>query len=557
MSTNYTELIDKAYVKPIRSVVMIDDQFPTYTRLLERTDGTPDCFVSEPQKTYLKVLCDLCKEQHWTYHVEDHLPDSTSDLPYNADLVFLDFIFGEGDNGEKAIDAIKAYSKSDKFNFIVVYTEDMVSNAFWKIVKTLGRLDITINDSAREAVDNMLAEYGDIFPAIEKIAQENYCKYILDPSVGNKVMFESVKAALASFGITCGRKIKLLADWSLQKVSETIHNSSERCKQISGDINDEYNWLRIDRVFLTVINKSVGLSKNQLYDRITSATYAWRPTPGQLILKDVKKQIDDCCLLDLFESERHELAWFYFTYISEDENMQENDILYNLVDLVKARLKNSFHKKLKEIASEKGIEFFYPSFNLNNKKDIFCDINIFNSTLFLPETTTHFSTGMIFKDCENSNYWICMTQSCDLVPTQKSLKWGPGNYKPITFVKLHNQQLNKSLSNATRGNTVFFEENNVKRCFSIFEENTNGPSNPHYETFFAPNKGFIDLKAPIQIWQVDVDTTKDKLEFKQHIFSFVIQLRAEYASMLLQKVSNHRSRIPVNYINFPKDDESK
>ena len=87
----YSDLIYQAYIKPIRSVVMIDDQFPTYTKLLEKDGSTSVSCVSESAKNYLKILCNLCRDHHWTYHIEDDISTSDTAFPYNADLIFLDF----------------------------------------------------------------------------------------------------------------------------------------------------------------------------------------------------------------------------------------------------------------------------------------------------------------------------------------------------------------------------------------------------------------------------------------------------------------------------------
>ena len=543
----YSNLIYQAYIKPIRSVVMIDDQFPTYNELLERENDASHIPVSESAKEYLRILCNLCRDKHWTYHVENGILLSDTSIPYNADLIFLDFKLGKEDNGEKAIDTIELYSHSDQFNFIVVYTEETVSKAFYTIVASLGHQDLSIDKTEQEELEDLFAEHSDLSQIITTIAQENYCMFLLEHRKGKENIIDKITNIFKIKEIPCDKRVYTVFKWAITKVADNYFKRTTPIKQMAGSINDRCNWLQIDHLFLTVINKQENFSSSDLFERIISAFDAWNPSPGQIILKDAKNQIDNFCLFDLFKSEKHELAWFYFTYVSPKKFMQENDILYNLVDLVKDQLTNSFHKELIDIAKGKEIHDFYPSCTKTHKSELYHNINIFNST-FNPRKITHFSMGMVFRDTESGNYWICSTQSCDLIPTQNSLKWILGNFRPITFTKLYNQNKLKALSCATRCNSIFFEDENVKKCFCICEEKNGFYSNPHYEVFFAPNKGIIASPQKISIYQVGNDDP-EKLKIEERTFSFVTQLLQEYAFMLLQKISNHRSRTPVNYIN--------
>ena len=544
----YNKLVLQTYVDPIRSVVMIDDNFPMYTELLEQCDrGLQPNFPSST-KTYLKILCDLCKEHRWTYHIENKLPDDSVEPAYNADLIFLDFKFGEGDDGERAINTIKHYCFSKRFNFFVIYTEDSAQKVFSKIVESLGYRSAESNDAAEEKILEIDIDHPGFSGEILSIAQDNYYEYIIDLKNGKKIIFDQIKLKLEAIGINCGKTACQCTQWAIARVASLSTNKSLNIP-IEGKFSIDCNWLQIGYLFLTVITKNISLSSTDLLNKIIASVYAWHPSPGQLIMKDAKNQIDDFCVLDLFPSVKQEIAWFYFTYISDKKFMSSNDILNNLMDLVKDNLKNRLHDNFCELTPARQIQDFYPANNSTNE-DLVLDINIYNSTLPLKEPT-HISTGMIFKDNANeSSYWICMTQACDLVPSQNSLKWVIGDFKPITFVKLYSQKRDNALSNATRGNTVFFEDGKDKKHLCIFSNASEDRiSNPHYETFFVPQKGKITSPADIKIYKIAHDPLTQKLVFLEHSFSVVTQLRQEYASMLLQKISNHKARIPVNYIN--------
>lgn len=556
----YNTLVDRTYIDSIRSVIMIDDQFPTYTKLLEKCDNsnTTTSAIAGSTKKYLEILSGLCQKRHWTYHIEDNLPAydaSRGEILHNSDLIFLDFKLGVEDDGEKAISAIRDYSHSGRFNFIVVYTEENISKVFAKIVVTLGWREMVVDEAVFEKISEIDIDHSGFSAGIETIARENYFQYIINSKEGKRLVLEQIRNKLSSINISCDRTANECTQWALAKIANDSPNKAGTHEPINGEFKTDCNWLRIGHLFLTVIAKSTEDSEDDLYRKIVSATHEWNPSPGQLIMKDAKNQIDDFCFFDLFPSEKQEVAWFNFTYISPQKFMQGNDILHNLIDLVKFKLENRLHSDLNDLAKDKKIQDFYPSYSKGNENTLFHDINIYNSNLTLKkELPTHFSTGMIFKDIKDidRSYWICMTQACDLEPSQNSLKWAPGAYKPITFVKLHPQTMTKALANATRGNTVFFEDGDEKKTLCIIEESSAGMrSNPHYETFFAPQRGKIDSPLSIPIYRVETDSSTTKLTFTEYTFSFIAQLRQEYASMLLQKISNHRARTPVNYISTP------
>ena len=551
-TSEYNALIGNAYIEPIRSVVMIDDKFPTYAQLLKKCNSpAQQTNFSSSEENYLDTLCNLCEQRHWTFHIENGLPDLDGAIPYNADLIFLDFKLGVEDDGEIAIKAIKKYSNSPRFNFFVVYTEENIQKVFSKIVSSLGWRECSIDPTVEDTIADIESEHPNFSTQLTEIARASYYLYIIAPEVGKSAVLDQIMAKLNSDGITC-EKPESLCNWGLGTIANSHPNKSLPKIKITGNFDEKCNWLQIGNLFLTIIKKDINFSGNDLLSLIENAAYAWKPTPGQLIMKDAKNQIDDFCFFDLFPSKKQEIAWFYFTYIDKHNFMNESDILYNLIDLViKDQLKNRFHSDLSSLAVDKNINDFYPQYHPseNVEKDLFHDINIYNSTLN-KKNPTHFSTGMIFKDIglNSPSYWICMTQDCDLIPSQKSLKWSPGDeYKPITFVKLHQcSSQKKFLSRATHGNYVFFAENETPMVLCFIEESC---ENPHYETFFAPQKGKIDTPVSITIYQVDVNSSK-KLIFTEHKFSFIAQLRQEYATMLLQRISNHRARTPVNYINL-------
>ena len=543
----YNQIIEKTYIDSIRSALIIDDKFPKYSALLKgkTTLETSDNEVLTP-------LCNLCEEKNWMLHIENNPPlvDSENTIFSKADIVFLDFSFNY-DNGEKAIAAIHHLAQADRFNIVVVYTFKDIKEAFNNVFLSLNHNFLQKYD--KDFVDEDIICTEQITSKIQNI----YADLLLECYSSQEDIIDVIKRriSLDDFDENVINNSIQIALHELDK-KFALPNAPvlEKCYLAETSKNGLINYLKVGNIFVTIIHKDNTNTQDVIIDLIKKAFFKWQPTIGQLILRDAKNQLDNNCYCDALPATNQEAAWFYFTYIKK--LLPENEILNNLFGIVRQKLRNRLHSQiLSLVAADDKVSDYY---KVDDKKvNIYHDINVFVSQ-FSHAIDGHLHAGTLLRYAGKSEteYWVCLTQPCDLEPDQQSLSWvlPKGKdyiFKPVTLVKLQDtNDIEMALKKSNRGNYVFLKDNDKRVAAYLFNkgDNPDDYQKPHYEIFIAPNKAKYNGDR-IVLKKIICDDSK-KLIFEDVEFFILGQLRDEYASQLLSKLTAHMSRIATNYISL-------
>ncbi|EOV1749452.1 tyrosine-type recombinase/integrase [Salmonella enterica] len=125
---DYKPHLKSAYIDPIRTVTVIDDEYPTIDDLIS---STKDSF-SQDNISRLKDIIDISRseEYNWLLDVyngkEKKIQEGTvSNRLYHSDLLILDYHLDGEDSGycKKSIDIIKNLSENRHFNIVAVHTK--------------------------------------------------------------------------------------------------------------------------------------------------------------------------------------------------------------------------------------------------------------------------------------------------------------------------------------------------------------------------------------------------------------------------------------------------
>ena len=143
----YKALVEEAYLDPVRTVIAVDDEFPSLGTLLNQlvTAGKAWSGDMAAATTVLGII-NHCRRRSRPWLVDVHdgalLEGDTVAVPqlHQSDLIILDYHLAGEEGGEKAVRLIRRLASNGNFNLIVVYTKGYsgeIRGVFWDIVAGL------------------------------------------------------------------------------------------------------------------------------------------------------------------------------------------------------------------------------------------------------------------------------------------------------------------------------------------------------------------------------------------------------------------------------------
>ncbi len=475
----------------------------------------------------------------------------------NLDLLILDYnlIPGDDTDSSKAREIISKLADSPTFNIIVVYTAEgniekvaieIASSLFSHAPDRASKDEIAIildeiltnNDSIQESVAQLItnaikSDYlsGDIhkdcdlFRAIAEILPQQSRKYT---------------KRIAEYFIS-----KQLTEIGRYKVNSPLKVSLGEHPVILGQ-----NFL------LVAIDKKIP--PEQFTDIISSGIDSIEINPIQLALqgmlsianKNAPRHISNVIknkhlmaglLLELSEdSNTSKLATRTLQELSAEIvtewSLQDGDrFKIDLLEAPNIFLKNHASTDIGNKSTENAVYF-----ELNRHLCSFSSIR-----------ATHLTTGLILHD--ESEYWVVLNCSCDLVPDQDAFKWKNSirDFQPFTALKLvKSGGIESALQEATKGRHVFINDGEK----SVILSYPPYPDNPHHETFFAYNNGiFSDFTVQTMRFCVEAGPDQSKVPILKTVaLRVVAQMRYEYATRFLNMLCAHNSRVGVDFVTPPK-----
>ncbi len=218
---------------------------------------------------------------------------------------------------------------------------------------------------------------------------------------------------------------------------------------------------------------------------------------------------------------------------------------------------------------KKIVEDFFPG-SIDEEFKTLKHLNAYESTRYI--TSNHLMTGTIFKLTENgdSEYWVCLTPACDLVPSQSVSKWGNrigNNHLPFQAVKLiPSNEGDKAIIKDINSNERLFIH--INENIETFKFRAGKNSSPIWETFYAMNHGRFNSKNTFNIQRLRLikggihqrgrgryQRTRDSKDREELRLSdsievqAITELRYEYALNLLQRFGANQTRVGLDFVN--------
>ena len=589
---HYADFVAEAYIKPIRSVVIIDDDYPTYDEVLsaEFKDDTvrgskgwrdkPER-IREVIRRFRERTPPLVVDIHDGTNVDPEHEVALAPHLHQSDLLVLDYQLDrtKQNDGTLAIEILRRLTSNNHFNLVVVYTSHDLDHVFYDVLTGLVGVSDEIShsegdiDTAQELVDDTDVRSED-FPrrVLASMSREAYFDYRRSPdkAVGRMLHGEPPYAA---FNALCDE-----TDWNPQ-VRKTVFRyvlasvQQKHSDQMQSGSRVELNWssdapywIQSNTIFVAFSNKSRG---EDLIGELKGALNAWNPEPSRLLLGKLRADVHEYGVTAQASvlTNRRALALWYKRLLESDEDLcrqyvaevvsrHSDQAMGNILPRVEDFAQQLIHaeRSMTEDYVELCCKRFQVDLNDSTEKTkALLEHNAFVCTK--PPSGRHLTTGHIFEAFDNR--WICLSPACDLVPTQigKAQSAVLGEWLPFMAVRLHavgNVPWKKDQDDISSGRYVFVHMDGDRiDCFR-FSEHSN--SAPEWRLFYAKDAGIFQTGEPadgrLQFAAAStVACDEGELAPKHGHARIVGQLRYEYALNLLHRLGGSLTRIGLDFLS--------
>lgn len=597
----YGSLIEEVFIKPIRTVMVVDDEFPTVDALLQKElDGSGKWGAVNVSRA--RKIIQSCREdsRRWVVDIHDGQDFGVVEKQgleashfHHSDLMILDYHLNPNhpDDGADSVAILRRLASNDHFNLVIVYTKGYaeqggeISRVVREVALGLSSFDerLVLKPKAGDRVKHLIEEWED---ADEHIAQK-----ILDavddtiflmvkaqksekidwPVVCAWPEFEGFRALVESGPELVSRSFSLFLQYSLHHRQELLKAkmSVDNFGRINWDLGADLatNWIRTDRLFVTVVSKTEEPST--LPDKLLAALTRWNPEPHRLLMSKMRAELDERGVLaegTVLDNTPLQVGWLQ-EYLTEDVYERQwkvhstvNRHWEGLGDSVRFGV-TEFAERLASYLLGKGganiIDQWYPNPSHSEVKSY---LNSYVSSKVSVEGS-YLTTGHVVK-LESGKaegcFWLCLSPACDLVPGQKSSGWSKrlGEFTPFMAVELFSVKTEDALEKAFAGNHLFLKIDRELKCFSFtpplsLKDDPLGEkvSNPKWEQMFVGDQGRFE-NATTNIVVARAFGADGVLQFNNGPARVVAHLRYEYALNLLGRLGANLSRVGLDFVGF-------
>lgn len=586
-----SELISEVFIKPIRTVMVVDDEYPTLDDFL--VDDQQLGEKKNQNKPRVREILDVCRNPNYSWLVDVH--DATSPAAHHlhhSDLMILDYHLEPFSNrGDKSINILRDLAKNGHFNLVIVYTA-AGDGTGGDINQTVAEIALGLssrNDEllklpgrALEALQELLDQWSDHDPGIidrlkEQIDLVTFLRLRWTDDLNFKQAVNGIELQglqeIVSTASGHGLNIEAykILKWLLHQVQEDLSDSlsPDDLGKVSFDIVDTgVNWIRTNTLFVTVLSKG-NVQPKDLPQKLAQALESWDPLPQRLILSKMRTELDSTGVLaeDEVLSDRYLQADWLNDFLADADAETAGGITVDrhwesLGDAVRPKVVR-YAQNLAKVLLQCGKRQ-----NHNFEKLITLDFEAEKSKIHQHANRyacskrvdgEHLSVGHILEinrnDGRDTSYWICLTPACDMVPGQKGTGWAKrlGGWLPFKAVQLFTESADEALKEANRANHLFVSIDGDLKVFA-FSPKPAALNNPKWEQMFANNGGIFEDEDHYLTLSMLSGDEENGITSEATKARVVAQLRYEYALNLLQRLGMNLSRIGLDFKSYEADE---
>lgn len=587
-SAELKTILEHIFIKPVRSVLLIDDEYPTLDSMLAGHVHDEDVWskvsaVAKKNSNRLSDIIAFCRkpERAWLVDVHDGQnvtfnseEDNTVAHLHQCDLLFLDYhLDGDYADSKKCHGILRHLAESAHFNLVVIVTKEDELKTFTSIVREFTKPifadAISLGEDVLKVIEIWEDDDADIkSKLVNSISFSNYLELI---KFKDQLKLANVKvsqylndfmALLASKPQAVKCENDEILKWTILEAEKEFDLTAKVSPQASS-INSSTKWLCSQNLFVTVCDKKESKLGEEILSRLINALVDWHPSPNRLLLSAFRSEIESRGLsLDdqISHGKYMQALWLKnLTSMDESEKLSEIDqTIRRYGEALTTAISHPIRTLLEKAAKLESTDANLIKVRLSNifgttltkdedvaKASIEHNIAISN----IPINGWHLAPGHILKI--DQDYWVCLTPACDLVPKKPSAR--QKNYHPampFKAVKLTVGVESTALKDASSTRSIFIHLEGENRCFHFNPENLEKTA-PIWIEIFAKNGGKIDASNTLEVAVVNI--------CEQYNFTaswvkaeIVAQLRYEYAINLMQRLNANLMRVGLDYVSHPK-----
>lgn len=585
-SNHYRAFIEEAFIDPIRSVLIVDDDYPTYDDILDSGQGSGGAAGASANKawrkqpdrvanligTFRRKTPPLLVDVHDGANVSAEKEEAAAEHLHQCDLLVLDYELDKAKSGDgtRAIKILRSLMSNNHFNLVVIYTVEDLDVAFdsvrWGLVVPSAN---SLTEGEVENARQLIFDGQTAFPDFDQHLSE---------SVGSAQYFHSRlnkpgylrTMAKGEQPYTLFKSQADRVEWCSEKrrlVLQFLLNELENREGVNSDSAGRFDslewspdgpkWIKSDSAFVTFSSKR-GIEGDLLSD-LKEALVDWNPRPSRLLLTKLRAEIDEYGVAAQRQalSNHHALAYWYYLLLQSDSDDDRRWRIAESVSRHSDQLLQAILPRVEEytsrlIRSEKAVgdatELCADHFDVDLSKKDEKELAALEHNAFVCSVEPsgwHLDVGHIFS--VSDELWLCLSPACDMVPTQIPA-WRRstlGNHLPFVAVKLHPSRRAKALSNIHSNQFLCLRVDGDVNCY-CFNDGSQEDSAPHWQIFYAEQRGEFSGES-FKFTVSRIEKGKTKLVSKRLTANVISQLRYEYALNLMQKLGVSLTRVGLDF----------
>lgn len=596
----YRELVKEAYLDPLRSVTIIDDEYPTWQHWLKGeavSNAAEDAVngsgskakwenpskiknrINELRTSFEALLVDI--------HDGSEIDDPTSLYFHHSDLVVLDYeLNGTGGGVDKSASIAESLlTKNPHYNLVILHTQHgELNDPFYEVLRRFvgpceGFEEKTVNEGD-ELIDGLPEDQHQ-----QVFARQQYFEF-------RKIGFERFRRDFLPKKKECMHP----CFWPLLTLYEEMEKKANgkwrpkdlfsfiaaKIKQVEAELkikpiekpvrglswsSNSRGWIRTSRGFITFSSKT---NDETLSDVLLEALLDWCPTPSRLVSTKIRNLIEDSGVeFEDINPLSSQVGWRQYIELVNNPDDLETPLRAEMSRQMETYFDEclkgvvEFGDRIVQADSQPDTSgctinsnFYSGDFSTDQKRNNALDC--YNSFVACKRSSgQHLTTGHILEF--EGEKWVVLTPACDLVPGRKKDR----KYLSFTVAKLNPKSIDNFRHLATSGNFIFLPNPSTNKieAYTIYTSDDAYKQSPSYESWLAVDDGRFTK---------DIDGSAHKLEIyrtnysgdlpsydKGEVIRHELPLRYEYALNLLSKIGSHSARIGLDFLASKKPEEDR